>query len=127
MSSFYTSDENFSEGVGTRACNVGLGRVEGDVEDALVELLPMRGDLLNTSLCLKVPQPNTAIVTCKQQREKCYGRIPSLLCLTPPPVEKHIGSISLTCLRKAFTCTDPERAKMTVKSTYFALLKPTPQ
>jgi hypothetical protein len=37
--------------------------VEGHVEDALVELLAVRRDLLNARLRLQVPQANAAIVT----------------------------------------------------------------
>jgi hypothetical protein len=39
--------------------------VEGNVENALVELLSVCRDLLNTRLGLQVPQTNTTVVTWK--------------------------------------------------------------
>ena len=42
----------------TCAGDVWSGRMEGDVEDALVELLPVGGHLLHARLTLKVPHPS---------------------------------------------------------------------
>lgn len=57
------SYKNFGERIGAAAREVRLARVEGDVEDRLVELLPMRRDLLDTGAVLEVPQPHGAVVT----------------------------------------------------------------
>lgn len=55
---FSSSDEDLGEGVRSGAGNVWLRRVEGHVEDRLVELLAMRGDLLHARLVVQVPQPD---------------------------------------------------------------------
>ena len=44
--------------------------MEGDVEDALVELLPVRRDLLHARLGLQVPQPDAAVVAWKEEKKK---------------------------------------------------------
>lgn len=48
-------DEHFGEGVGTTRSDVRLCGMEGDIEDSLVELLSMGGDLLDTCFVLHVP------------------------------------------------------------------------
>ncbi|KAH8028810.1 hypothetical protein HPB51_019896 [Rhipicephalus microplus] len=54
----YLANEDLGEGVRSGAGNVWLRRVEGHVEDRLVELLAMRGDLLHARLVVQVPQPD---------------------------------------------------------------------
>lgn len=63
------SDEDLGEGIRSGAGNVWLRRVEGYVEDGLVELLAMRGDLLHARLVVQVPQPDRAVVACTCQSE----------------------------------------------------------
>ena len=59
----YLSHEDLGEGVGAGAGDVRLGRMESNIEDALVELLAVCGDLLHTGLAFQVPQTHAAIVT----------------------------------------------------------------
>ncbi len=56
-------DKDLGQGVGAGAGDERFRGVEGHVEDALVELLAVRRDLLNARLRLQVPQANAAIVT----------------------------------------------------------------
>src|SRR4029434_296573 len=44
------------------AGDVGLGRVEGHVVDALVRLLPVGGDLLHARLAVQVPQAHLTVM-----------------------------------------------------------------
>lgn len=74
------SDEHFGETVSAGARDVGPQRVERHVQDALVELLAMRSDLLHTRLGVKVPQAHGAVVRARQQeqpvgvqRQPCHG------------------------------------------------------
>ena len=46
--------------------NVWSGRMESNVENALVKLFPVRCDLLDACLALKVPQPKC----CQYRKEK---------------------------------------------------------
>lgn len=63
------SDEDLGEAVGAGAGDVGPQRVEGDVEDALVELLAVRGDLLHAGLGVQVPQAHGAVVRAGEQEQ----------------------------------------------------------
>ena len=44
--------------------------MERDSEDGLVELLAVRGDLLNASLGLQIPQANAAVVTWREKKDE---------------------------------------------------------
>lgn len=59
---FVVSHEHFSQAV--RACggDVRPRRVEGHVEDALVEFLPVRRYFLHARLVVQVPQPYRTVV-----------------------------------------------------------------
>ena len=71
------SDEDFGERVGPCAGDERFGRVEGNVENALIELLPVRGDLLNTRLRLQVPQTNAAVVAWNEMGQIIYACYPT--------------------------------------------------
>ena len=61
-----TLDEYFGETVRTCARYIRASRVKSHVEDALVELLPVSGYLLNAGFIVQVPQSYRAVVgSCK--------------------------------------------------------------
>ena len=79
------SDEDFGERVGPCAGDERFGRVEGNVENALIELLPVRGDLLNTRLRLQVPQTNAAVVAWNEMGQIVNASHPiKYVCLVAP-------------------------------------------
>lgn len=63
------SDEHLGEPVGARAGDVGPQRVERHVQDALVELLAVRRDLLHARLGVQVPQPHGTVMAARQQEQ----------------------------------------------------------
>lgn len=63
------SDEDFGESVGAGAGDVRPERMEGHVQDALVELLAVRRDLLHAGLGVQVPQAHGAVVRARQQEQ----------------------------------------------------------
>lgn len=58
----YTLNEDFGKAVGAGTGDVRPRRVEGHVQNAFIELLPVCGDLLNTRLVVQVPQPDATVV-----------------------------------------------------------------
>lgn len=64
-----SSDEHFGEAVGARARDVRPEGVERDVEDALVELLPVGGDLLHARFGVEVPEAYRAVVGAGEEEQ----------------------------------------------------------
>ena len=58
-----SSYEHLGQGVGPGAGYVAFGGVERHVVDGLLELLPVRRELLDAGLALQVPQTDGAVVT----------------------------------------------------------------
>lgn len=62
------SDKDLGKCIGAGAGDEGLRRVEGDIVDGLIVLLPVRRDLLHARPVVQHPQAHRAVVACRGQR-----------------------------------------------------------
>lgn len=65
-----TSDKDLGKCICASASDKGLGRVEGDVMNGLVVLLPVGCDLLHARPVVQHPQAHRAVVACVGQRQR---------------------------------------------------------
>jgi hypothetical protein len=62
------SDKDLCKTICPCRCEERLLRMKCDIKDGFVELLAMRRDLLYTSSTLKVPETDTAVMTCQERK-----------------------------------------------------------